>query len=257
MNAYTQHSSPSGPRRRHVLVAAAATSMALMLLPTAALAVTTGTVGPVPKSGSISGRITGDGHPLAGQCAEAANVAANTVGFGSAGRNGKYRIAHLRPGQYQVLFAPGIDCAHPGNWLEQWYPNRTSPNPPAHPVRVRVRANEDTAGINGNLKEGAEIAGVVHSRSGKPLNRICVNVTGVLPHHTTVEIAEPSNRQGRYEAHGLFPGRYTVEFTGGCGSQKKFAAQWYLNASSQKKATVIKITGPEIFTGVNANLRPR
>jgi hypothetical protein len=64
---------------------------------------------------------------------------------------------------------------------------------------------EDTGGINGNLNEGAEIVGVIHSRSGKPLSRICANVTGILPRNGVVAILAPSNRQGRYEAHGPFP----------------------------------------------------
>lgn len=219
----------------------------------ATAAVTTGNAG----SGSISGRITGDGHPLAGQCAEAYNVATRKVTFGTAARSGRYQITHLMPGRYQVQFAPGIYCAHSGNWLEQWYPNHTSLNPPDHPVLVRVRANEDTAGINGNLKEGAQISGIVHSRSGKRLSRICVEVVGMLPHGSTVAIVQPTNRQGGYAGHGLFPGRYTVEFTNGCGNPKKYAIQWWLNAASRKKATVIKITGPAIATGVNAALRSR
>jgi hypothetical protein len=122
---------------------------------------------------------------------------------------------------------------------------------------VRVRANEDTPGINGNLKEGAEIAGLVHSRSGHPLSRICVNVSGMLPHNGDVGLGWASNRHGRYAVHGLFPGRYTVEFTGGCGNPRKFVHQWWRNAPTQEKATVIKVTGPEIFTGINASLRPR
>src|SRR5260221_175382 len=162
----------SGIRGRRLVLASAAASAALMLpsaLPgwAASAAVTTSSAGSVPQadstSGSISGRITGNGHPLAGQCAEAYDPANRKVTFGSADRNGRYRIAHLAAGKYQVQFAPGVYCADPGNWLEQWYPNRTSLFPPAHPELVRVRANKDTAGINGNLKAGAAIAGVVRA----------------------------------------------------------------------------------------------
>lgn len=223
----------------------------------ASAAVTPGSAGPVPKTGSISGRITGNGHPLAGMCAEVYNPATNVVKFGSANRTGKYRINHLTAGKYQVQFAPGFECADAGNWLEQWYPNRTSPFPPRRRVLVRVRAKEDTAGINGDLKKGAEIAGSVQSRSGNPLNRICVNVVGNLPGNGTVSDGFGSGTHGRYAAHGLFPGRYTVEFTGGCGNPRKFAVQWWLGASSRPKATVIKITGAAIATGINASLRPR
>jgi hypothetical protein len=120
-----------------------------------------------------------------------------------------------------------------------------------------VRANEDTAGINGNLKKGAEIAGVVQSGSGHPLSGICADVLGNLPGNGTVAAGYISDRHGRYAAHGLFPGHYTVEFTGGCGNPKKFAVQWWLDASSRDKGTVIKITGPAIAAGVNAMLRPR
>src|SRR6185437_10410037 len=100
MNAPTQHGSNQhsshhygsavvrGPR---LLAAAAASSLALMLLPAVASAATTaGTAPSVAKTGSISGRITGNGHPLAGQCVEAYNIAAKKVAFGSSARNGKY-----------------------------------------------------------------------------------------------------------------------------------------------------------------------
>jgi hypothetical protein len=257
MKTSTPHSSVSGLDGRRLLLAASAALILSSALPGAAAsaAVTSGNAG--SRTGTISGRITGDGHPLPGQCAEAYNAATRKVVFGTADRNGNYRITHLKAGKYQVQFAPGIYCANPGNWLEQWYPNRTSLNPPDHPVLVRVRANEDTAGINGHLKKGAQISGVVHSRSGRPLSQICVDVVGMLPHNSTVAIGQPTNRRGGYATHGLFPGRYTVEFTNGCGNPKKYAIQWWLNAASRKKATVIKITGPAIATGVNATLRLR
>src|SRR5262249_25729654 len=82
-------------------------------------------------TGSISGRVTGGGHPLQGICAEADRVGGGSVRSAVTSKTGKYRITGLQPGRYQVQFTTVFGCGNKGNWLDQWYPYITTPFRPA------------------------------------------------------------------------------------------------------------------------------
>ena len=49
------------------------------------------------------------------------------------------------------------------------------------------------------------------------------------------------------------PGRYTVEFSSGCGTAG-YAAQWWHHAPSAAKATVITVRANRISKGIDATM---
>ena len=59
---------------------------------------------------------------------------------------------------------------------------------------------------------------------------------------------------GTYALVGLLPGQYTVEFSVGCGDTG-FRAQWWDDAKSAAKATVITVSAGTTIAGINAALR--
>jgi protocatechuate 3,4-dioxygenase beta subunit len=209
------------------------------------------------KAGSISGQVTGGGRQLRGICAEAWPVKGGLVARATTSKNGRYRISHLPPGPYQVEFADQA-CSGRVNWLEQWYPRIDTPFGPGGTV-LHVRAGKNIGRIDGKLKLGGELGGIVRSRSGKRLSGICVLPTAVLPASGANGIIENeliTSNDGRFSWHGLFPGHYTLLFTIGCGSRGNFAFQWWKGATSQSRATTIHITGRRTVRNIDPALVP-
>jgi hypothetical protein len=214
-------------------------------------------------TGSISGRVTGDGRPLAHICAVALRP---PLGFqkgpaphATTSKTGEYRIPGLRPGRYLVLFRTGIrSCPDDANWLPQWYPYLNSAYPPDQAANVPVRAGKDTGHIDGRLKLGGEISGIVRTKTGKPVRGICVTfytffvVNGIYE----VNVAAVSGEAGHYALHSLFPGSYQVLFSIGCGGRGDYAPQWWRDQTSPFRANSIKVRGREIVRGIDAALGP-
>jgi hypothetical protein len=204
-------------------------------------------------TGTISGRVTGKGHPLQGVCVEAFPVHGGNVPGAQTSTTGKYRITKVPPGRYNVQFAAAF-CGK-GNWLSQWYRGITTPFLSSKATVIRVRAGKTKAGINASLKPGSQIGGTVRSKSGTPLPGICVSINGRV-RGGFVDYGFSTGRGGRYVLHALFPGRYTVQFSIGCGTKGNYAPQWWRLKSSAGQATPIKITGPRVVSHIDAALAP-
>lgn len=208
--------------------------------------------------GSISGVVTGHGHSLRDICAFAWGANGNPAGMAATSKTGSYRMAGLRPGRYLVEFLAGFKGCDPNaNWLPQWYPYVTSLVVTGKVTSVHVRAGRDTPRINGKLKLGGEIAGTVRNKAGKPLAGICVPVSASIVGDIGLGIIGlATGKSGRYVLHGLFAGRYLVEFVTGCGNKGNYAFQWWRNATSAASASTIKIAGARIDDQINATLPP-
>jgi len=215
------------------------------------------------KAGSISGRVTGKGRPLAHICAVAIPASIYPMKPpeppATTSKTGRYRIRGLKPGRYNVVFRTGLrSCPDDANWLPQWYPYLNSAYPPDKAANVRVRAGKNTSGIDGRLKLGGEISGIVRARAGKPIPGICVGfftffvVNGIY----SVSVASVSRQGGRYALHGLFPGSYQVQFAIGCGNKGDYAPQWWHGKSSPFDANWIKVRGRRTVRGIDATLPP-
>jgi len=205
------------------------------------------------STGGIAGRVTGKGHPLQGICADAFRVGGGGGRGAATPKTGRYRISGLEPGRYQVQFTTG--CGSTGNWLSQWYLGITTPFDSPKATVIRVRAGKTKTGIDASLKLGGQIGGTVRSRSGAALPGICVTIFGrVRGGFVGYEVR--SGRGGHYVLHSVFPGRYAVQFSIGCGNKGNYAPQWWRLKSSAGQATPIKITGPRVVSHIDAALSP-
>jgi len=205
--------------------------------------------------GAISGVVTGGGKPVKGICMYA--VGPSGLGSSKSGKTGHYRIGRLRPGRYLVRFFGAPFCDKKTNWLPQWYPGVSSFFPPAKPTYVRVFAGRTTSGIDAALKLGGEIHGTVRSKSGKGLAGVCISIqpTGkVRPQFLFFPGFAQSGRGGGYAVHALFPAKYVVYFTLGCGNRGNFAPQWWRDSATRSHATPIRIKAGLVVGHVDAAL---
>lgn len=210
------------------------------------------------KTGSISGLVTSAGKKLAGICAAAISLHTDQFRTTVTGKTGRYQIRQLTPGKFIVEFFGGLKrCPDSGNWLPQLYPNRTGASGGRF-TTVPVSAGKDTKGINAAMKVGGQVAGTVRTQAGTPVAGACVIATGTAGKHQFAETTASSFASGRYVLHGIFPGKYKVLFSLGCGSKRNLnlAGQWWPKASTSAGATRLTITARQHFTGINASLPP-
>jgi len=175
-------------------------------------------------TGRISGLVKGNGKPLAGICVISFPVRGGLGYAATTDASGRYTIRSIRPGRYYVVFA-AIFCPGLGNWLAQAY--RDDNNPFASfgqgdPTPVTVTSGAVIRGINARLRLGGQISGMVTSKSGRKLGGICVNVNGIVQ-GGGIGYSSSTNANGQYQFHALFPGKYVVQFTIGCGSTGNYA----------------------------------
>jgi hypothetical protein len=171
------------------------------------------------KTGEIAGKVTGKGKPLSGICVTAITVSRERGYVAMTTKHGTYTVRDVAPGKYHVVFA-GPFCPPHGNWLPQAYKNdnKTSAELGGSGTVIRVRAGHKTAGINGDLRLGGEISGTVTNKSGAKLRGICV-IAGGGPGESFAFGGQPHTAaNGIYHVHALAPGKYTLQFAIGCGS---------------------------------------
>lgn len=196
------------------------------------------------STGQISGVVTGKGKPLRGICVITFPVNGGE-GYGASTRkNGSYTIRYIPAGRYQVTFAWQGLC-HDGNWLQQLYRGRNSPFPFGGNV-VRVRPGKTTRGISAALLLGGEISGKVTTKTGKGLAGICVNAQASV-RGGSVGFEFPTSGTGSYDLKALFPGRYKLSFSIGCGSRANYAPATH---------PAVRIGYGKIVKGVNGVLVP-
>ena len=171
------------------------------------------------KTGRVSGRVTGKGKALRGICVQVFPASGNGEFYGAVtGKHGTYSVQSITPGRYRVIFASQL-CQSSTNWLQQVYKNDNGPFAlfDGSGKVIKVRAGHKIAGINASLRLGGVISGTVTSKSGRKLRGICIQTDGqVTGGYIGLETQTSAN--GSYHLHALFPGKYPVYFSIGCGS---------------------------------------
>lgn len=203
--------------------------------------------------GSISGVVLG-GLPVVAQpgiCVDAVPVAGAGVELGATtGRGGRYRIGQLAPGRYQVLFG-AVACPGGTQGLApQWYDNQPSQSRAA---TVTVTSGKNTAGIGATLLPDGSISGTVtgSAPAKAPLAGICVRAVPLAAGYNPIYAVSLG---GRYSVTGVPPGEYLVEFQPGCGASG-YLTQWWKNAGSRARATVVKVSANRATSGIDASMR--
>jgi hypothetical protein len=204
-------------------------------------------------AGAISGTVLGGpgATPQSGVCVLAVPPG-STEATAEAGTNatGTYKLSDLAPGTYKIYL--GDQFCEDSSLAPQWYQGSSEATAKA----VKVVAGGTTTGIGATLGGDGTITGVVTTAAHKSVAGECVTATPVSPApdplnatpHLVIAISA-----GSYVLTGLVPGKYTVEFSTGCGASG-FRTQWWHNASSASKATVITVPASGIINGISATL---
>lgn len=193
----------------------------------------------LPPGGQITGSVTdSSSNPLSFTCviAEPSNGNFTTFPVEGISIGGKYNLAGLATGTYQVFFN---DC-NGDNYQPAEYGNG---------LDVNVTAGQITPGISGVLDPGGEISGTVTNTSAVGLSDICVAAIGEFQ----PQPVEAVTAFGSYSFVGLTPNtEYEVEFiTCGVGN---YATQWWEDATTQAAATPFTVTVASPATGIDATM---
>lgn len=203
--------------------------------------------------GTITGTVTNAKHAkLAGICVYA-EVSKNIVGYTTTTASGTYAMVGLSSGRYDLEFEASCS-AHPANYASQWYKNAPSQ---AKATLVTVTAGKAIGGIDAVMQIGGIVTGKVTSSSGAPLAGIYVWAHSGRT--TTVASYAVTAANGTYSLDQLASSSYTVAFNPPniCGGHDpSYETQWYKNATTQAKATLVPVTAGKTKTGIDASLRP-
>ena len=213
-------------------------------------------------AGSISGTVLGTASatPQAGVCVVALAVSpSGSYGYTLTRKGGGYQIRGLTPGKYQVYVGDPF-CAAPAAGADnapQWYKDQPAR---ATAAKVTVSAGADTTGVGATLAPDGGIAGTVTDTGNAPVAGECVTASpvGAVPDLVYGETLRPviavTASDGSYSLVDLPPGKYTVEFSAGCGDSG-FTTQWWNHAASRSSASVITVSASATVTGVDASLQ--
>jgi hypothetical protein len=193
------------------------------------------------SGGSISGQVraAATGKAVANACVIVTDAAGNLVNIGVSGPEGRYQIAHVPAGRWNLS---AYQCL--------------APSPPLAGVLTRgVRVRGGTASsADFKLPRGGRIAGTV--RTGVPAAAaagICVEATPATGDgQPGLAITGPG---GRYALAGLARGTYRVLFTPLCaGGTTAAAAQWFDGKPARSAATLVAVRAGRATVAVNGTL---
>ncbi len=223
--------------------------LAVLALAAATLVALTAAAAAQAAGGTITGTVTGASSHAPLESVEVCALV-NGNGFGEAhcastGSDGRYAIAGLPAGSYEVRFAPGYaDSTH----VQQFYPAKAS-RADAEPVSVSEGGT--TAGIDAELAVGGELSGRVGAAGGGPLEGIGVCAEPVhfeLGTHRCVS----TEAGGEYAITGLGEDGYVIHFSGG----PDYVDQYYDGKATHLEAGHVQVEYSGSVSGIDAELTP-
>jgi hypothetical protein len=200
----------------------------------------------LPDAGSLTGTVSA-GSPAApapGACVEATPVGGDGQAGGAVtGSDGRYTVAGLAPGRYQVLFTDACLTGVAG----------LTPAQTSSPVIVIGLLSTS---VSATLAAEGSVTGTVTSAAtSKPLAGICVAALASAA-ASEPEAVTATGASGGY-ALGYLPsgGSYVVRFSSGCGASG-YATQWWRDAGSAASATPVRVSAGAASPGIDAAMRP-
>ena len=181
--------------------------------------------------GTIAGLVTNsEGEPIANVCVDAYND--ESYGYGDSDESGRYRIAGLDTGTYELHLA---DCQYPRIYASK-----------SVPAIAVVRGSETP--IDAQLSRFGRISGTVRNDAGQPLGAVCVSAREPDGDHAGG--AETSG-SGRYTI-SVGPGQYALGFDD-C-NDGGYAAEWFNDKPDRETADLVTVTEDGEITGIDAAL---
>jgi hypothetical protein len=182
------------------------------------------------------------GRGLSGICVFASSL--SNQGQGTS-KDGRYTVANLLPGQYQVSFVSG--CGSNADLATVSFGSQSNPPVVSAPPGT-------TSGIDAVLPVAGNVGGQILTRSGRHV-AACVAVipTAVLTSGQPFSIAEVQ-QVGSYEYTNLRSGTYVVNFDPGCFSPSTYASQWYKDRPSLAGAARVRVRAGHTLTGISSAL---
>jgi hypothetical protein len=194
------------------------------------------------RGGAISGRVTTGGKPVSGVCVFAQSVTQpDDYGSTATSKAGRYVVEGLNSGQYELEFFPCF--AGSTTLAEQLLPRL-----------VRVTATHATAGANVSLVAAGTISGTVLGETLQDGSQAVVPQPGVCADAFQINGFGAnygnSGTNGTFTITNLPPGKYVVYIGDtGCGSiYSNLAPEWYEDAATSAKATVVSISARGVTT---------
>jgi hypothetical protein len=198
----------------------------------------------------ISGVVTSSEskEPIAGIEACAQETAPTSVAqCTTTDKEGKYEIAGLGEGQYDVSFS--VPGESPLNYLPQFYKGAAT-KAEAEPVTL-VEGVVST-GIDAALLPGGAIAGTVSSAATKAtVSQVRVCARDVV---AEVERCAMNAADGTYAVSSLPTGSYRVHFEP-FETESKYAPQFYKDAATEAAAEAVTVAAGSSTTGIDAVLQ--
>jgi len=165
----------------------------------------------------------------------------NDIEFTSAGT---YSALNLAPGLYQVNFGCGGD----DKYVSHWY--LTDPRN-QFPDLLSIPAGR-TSGINGVMRPGGSVTGVVTTKAGRPARAACMYLVDARSGNQILStVFQGDVENGRYKLTGLAPGSYKAFFY---GCPANYASQWYHGRSTQRNADLIRVRARHLTASIDASL---
>ncbi len=175
----------------------------------------------------LGGEITGTvksqaGKTLSRVCVEAEgrDGKAFVGGFAESNKHGGYVLHSLYPGKYVLVFIPR--CGNSGNFVPQWWRDSATQK---HATKIAITSGLTVKGVDGALRPGAVINGVVRgvSSHGALLKGICVFAEPVKQSGPFFEFDRAvTNKNGAYRLTSLTTGKYRLFYERGCGNRGNF-----------------------------------
>ena len=241
------------PRQRHIIVCA----LLVCALVSAARAQS-----PAKEAGTITGRVTADGHGLAGVLVALMPTEftpeRKPVARAATGADGRYQIANVPPGSY--------------------YLNTVAPvylNADANPLAARqgrllnVAPGDRLDGLDFTLTRGGVITGRVRDAEGKPVVETTVRIMAAdeadrrnpqfMMQFTPTPFMFRTDDRGVYRLFGLPAGRYYVyvgeepgdNSVGAPANSSYYQRTYYGDANELAEAKPVEVTGGAETTGVD------
>lgn len=173
---------------------------------------TPATAGANPTTGSISGTVTeaAGGHAaIEGLCVLAYEAGGENEGFAETEASGKYTIADLPPGSYEVSFTTCYGSSL--NFAPRYYPEKTKASEAG---TVKVEAGVETKADAEMHAGGKVFEEYVLGGKGQPLAGVCA--TAEPEKVDEGEAGFATSTGGEFTIAGLATASYTVEFRS-CG----------------------------------------